>query len=609
MALLDVAAPVDEGKGKGKAVESTTPPSCAPASRPPARPPRPPTLPLDLFSPSISSFPPFPHPASPSDHPSVSSSSQAATSLSGQLTPPASPSPYIVDLEPQTPRKKPPTPGTAPRSPLPFSNFRRRASQEEQRKERYEGTSTAGTSLFDVAAFPPTPTRARLSRITSSGSRAEGLPSSPADSLQLKGEPVDALYTVSNDPLPSSTAHAPLLPRPSAPSPYPPRIQLLRTTTTPLHPGSTFPLVLRAYNFLPSPYRPLPVTLTFVGTSRIGEEEHILFRLEATVKLDGPLWTGKLTVPERVERCETCGKTCETPWTFSYRDEETGREFGTVYRLEAVADGMKDETEVEVMPSPRVSGAQDWRRLLPEEGRGYEVQGGLEALELKDVELSYRALPITQQPLEATADLPLTFAASLRFRQTSSFSTLDSSQLVSLFWPHHTSLILSAVLIPYGDDEPIPLGGSWTSSASADDFYLKVDSASSPGLVDVKLQMNILPKAVVFAGSSSCGGFAVGFYLYLTVGSPVSSMGTVRVGLPFLPAKPPSLPTTGSSPFSSTPSAAVFRPTPALHPPRISSKAPSRKPSGRGEGGGPAKRAWSRIKKTGRAMRRNLFPQ
>ncbi|GAA6035164.1 hypothetical protein JCM8097_006397 [Rhodosporidiobolus ruineniae] len=336
--------------------------SAPPTFRRKAGPPAP--LPLDLFSPTSappSTAPPRTQPSTPS-HPTYSTSS-----VTGELTPPETPS-LVVDPEPVTPRKKPPTPGVSPRTPPPRLSFTSPGRLPGEVTESSNGSSSS-SSPRGVPARSPGPALRHAS--TAHPGAATATPSIFTELTGFEAAGAGEFYSVPNAPLPS-TATSP--PRELRTEPY---LQLLRTSNTPIHPGTTFPITLRAFNFLPSPARPLSATLTFLCTSSVrpptpsddddGRSSapplHTLFRLSAPLVVDSPLWSGSVTVPTSC-RCVTCGAALEqVPWTFKHVDEASGTAYETAFRLEAVVGELKAELVVEVLPLPALPPPGEWRSL------------------------------------------------------------------------------------------------------------------------------------------------------------------------------------------------------------------------------------------------------
>ncbi|GAA5904330.1 hypothetical protein JCM6882_003198 [Rhodosporidiobolus microsporus] len=401
----------------------------------------------------------------------VPTSSTYTTSSQGQITPPASPTPpsanLVIDPEPITPRKAPPTPGSAPPSPaedddvpLRHRQYRRESSAlEDYAPERLSFSPPASPSRR-IASWPDAETR-RVAFAAVATQRAS-LEQRAAIQPQESPSPTD-----SHPSTPAASSSSPN-PAQRASDPTAPRLELSRTDSTTIHPGSSVPLALRAFNFLPSPFRPYAVSIVFTGTSRIvpspspssstlldsspPPSEHRLFRLEAQVVLDGPLWTGSITVPTSC-RCLSCGAGLETlPWTFSYEDGESGTRFETVFRVEATARALSAQLEIEVLPRPSLPDREGW-------------------------------LSVAQGDVAST----------------------DLAALLPLLSPSHSSFTLLAVLSSpgLGESSSRPIGGSWTSASSLDSkFRLEVDASSAERL-SVTIQLPLLPKAVVFASAAS----------------------------------------------------------------------------------------------------------
>ncbi|GAA5955176.1 hypothetical protein JCM21900_002228, partial [Sporobolomyces salmonicolor] len=291
-------------------------------------------------------------------------------------------------------------------------------------------------------------------------------------------------------------------------TPRQPTLTLVRTTSTPIYPGSAFPFRLSVLGLDPSPSSPLNVRLTFSGLSSMASSsppaaslnedagQHQLFRLSAVVPLTSSRWEGSITVPLGAQ-CLTCGHMSESlPWTFEFRDEVTGKEFRTEYKLVAQVGEEEEALAIDVMP----------------DRPGMRMSEGREWVEL---ELAYKLLdpsPTFAPSLTVASDCPLLLEATLRFSfadPSSPASSLD--HLLAALSPTCTASSIISAVLPVRST-PILLGGSWSSREETVKGYFHVEmrSAKDASEVIAKVVFKLVPKLVVFASVASCAGFAVG---------------------------------------------------------------------------------------------------
>ncbi|GAA5859613.1 hypothetical protein JCM1840_006372 [Sporobolomyces johnsonii] len=312
-------------------------------------------------------------------------------------------------------------------------------------------------------------------------------------------------------------------------TPRPPGLTLVRTTSTPIYPGSAFPFRLSLIGVHPSSASPVHVRLTFSGLSSITSSsppaaspnddvrQHQLFRLSDVVPLSSSRWEGSITVP-LASQCLTCGHTSESlPWTFEHRDEATGKEYRTEYKLVAQVGEEEAALAINVMPdrpAMRIPVGGEWVQLEMDEAVAVaEAKGGLRGMKLDGLQFAYKLLdpsPPLAPSLTVASDCPLLLEATLRFSFADPSSPASSvDRLLAALSPSHTVVSIISVVLP-GRSTPIPIGGSWSSREEAAKGYFHVEARSAKNATEVivKVRFKLVPKFVVFASVASCAGFA-----------------------------------------------------------------------------------------------------